>query len=317
MPHDTLTKTPLGAALLLAALPMLAQADSPFLRTASGTAGEGTMDNNHPVLELGPRTVSVSPGSNAVLELAVDHLNRIVTPFRRPSVRTVSGVTTEIDGNVLYVATAAETPATLYITDADDARTTIGLTIAPRRVPPREIRLVVPGVQPAQPKPIRTAEAALTAPLLAETALTGLGREPKPYVEALTDALRALALGEVPPGYQLRRPRATEAVHCAVPGLKPKTEQVLEGGALTLVRVSLRNTGDMPIPIDEGSCRLRSDRPIAAVAAWPETRLLPGMDTGLLLAVRSTDSAQDVSAGAVLGKSPTESLLGAFPETDQ
>ncbi len=93
-----------------------------------------------------PRTVTVAPGSNAILELAIDHLNRIVTPFARPSVRTVSSVTTEIDANVLYVATASEEPATLYITDADDARTTVGLTIAPRRVPPREIRLRVPGL---------------------------------------------------------------------------------------------------------------------------------------------------------------------------
>ncbi|MFE8032869.1 TraK domain-containing protein [Thiohalocapsa marina] len=312
MPHDTLTKPPLAAALLLAALPMLAQADSPFLRTGSSTAEDGTTDNRHPVLELGPRTVSVSPGSNAVLELAVDHLNRIVTPFSRPSVRTVSGVTTEIDGHVLYVATAVETPSTLYITDADDARTTIGLTIAPRRVPPREIRLVVPGVQPPQPKPMRTAEAALTAPLVAETALTGLGRDAKPYVEELTDALRALALGEVPPGYATRRPRSTDAMHCTLPALKAKTEQVLDGGALTLVRVSLRNTGNAPIPIDEGSCRLRADRPIAAVAAWPATNLLPGRETGLLLAVRQAHPTPGGSAVAP----PDLSVPTPFPETD-
>jgi conjugal transfer pilus assembly protein TraK len=285
----------LTSALLLTALPLLSLADSPFLRAGAGTSSERNTDTGHPVLELGPRTVTVSPGSNAVLEVAIDHLNRIVTPFSRPSVRTVSGVSTEVDGPVLYVATASEAPATLYITDADDARTTIGLTIAPRRVPPREIRLVVPGVKPAQATALGTADAALAAPLSSESAQSGHWRQPQPYIAELTQALRTLALGEVPSGYTARRPRASDAVACSVHGLKAKTERVLDGGVLTLLRVSLRNTAGAPLSIDETSCRLRAGSgrgAIAALALWPLSRLPAGAETGLLLALRRDDRGQ-------------------------
>ena len=145
-------------------------ADSPFLRGSAGVtasaataanAGDGPASDranqDEPaVLALGPRTVTVAPGANAILELAIDHLNRIVTPFERPSVRTVSELSTEVEGKVVYVATASEVPATLYISAGDAAGTTIALTLAPRRVPPREIRLQVPGYQAtqAQSKPM-------------------------------------------------------------------------------------------------------------------------------------------------------------------
>ena len=91
-------------------------ADNPFLRGSAGVstsaataanAGNGAAnDRANPdepaVLALGPRTVTVAPGANAILELAIDHLNRIVTPFERPSVRTVSKLSTEVEGHVVY-----------------------------------------------------------------------------------------------------------------------------------------------------------------------------------------------------------------------
>ncbi|MBK5938338.1 hypothetical protein CCR96_03480, partial [Halochromatium roseum] len=124
-------------------------ANSPFLRgsavatqtaatasTATTGAATDSADPDEPaVLALGPRTVTVAPGANAILELAIDHLNRIVTPFERPSVRTVSDLSTEVEGKVVYVATASEVPATLYISAGDASGTTIALTLAPRRVP--------------------------------------------------------------------------------------------------------------------------------------------------------------------------------------
>jgi conjugal transfer pilus assembly protein TraK len=295
MPRTIFIKRRLSSALLLAALPLLSLAESPFLRAGAGGGAERTADASHPVLELGPRMVTVSPGSNAVLEVAIDHLNRIVTPFSRPSVRTVSGVSTEVDGSVLYVATASDAPATLYITDADDARTTIGLTIAPRRVPPREIRLVVPGVKPLQATALGTTDATLAAPLSVESAHSGHWRQPQPYLAELTQALRTLALGDVPAGYIARRPRASDAVACPTPGLKAKTEQVLDGGALTLMRVSLRNTGGASLSIDETTCRVRAGSgsgAIAALALWPLSQLPAGAETGLLLALHQEGEGQ-------------------------
>jgi conjugal transfer pilus assembly protein TraK len=90
---------------------------------------------------LGPKTITVSPGTTAIVEVAIDHLNRIVTPFAAPQVRTVSQATTQVDGNVIYVATATEEPVGLFITDAGDSATALSLTLAPRHIPPREVRL--------------------------------------------------------------------------------------------------------------------------------------------------------------------------------
>ena len=57
-------------------------------------------------LSLGPKTIRVAPGTTAIVEVAIDHLNRIVTPFSAPQVRTVSPATTQVDGKakqtVLY-----------------------------------------------------------------------------------------------------------------------------------------------------------------------------------------------------------------------
>jgi len=69
--------------------------------------------------------------------VAIDHLNRIVTPFAAPQVRTVSQATTQVDGNAIYVATATEEPVGLFITEAGDSATALSLTLAPRHIPPR------------------------------------------------------------------------------------------------------------------------------------------------------------------------------------
>jgi hypothetical protein len=96
-------------------------------------------------LALGSKTVLVSPGTTAIVEVAIDHLNRIVTPFTSPQVRTVSRATTQVDGNAIYVATASEEPVSLFITEAGDTAMAISLTLAPRHIPPREVRLVLTG----------------------------------------------------------------------------------------------------------------------------------------------------------------------------
>ena len=77
--------------------------------------------------------------------MAIDHLNRIVTPFAAPQVRTVSQATTQVDGSAIYVATATEEPVSLFITEAGDTATALSLTLAPRHIPPREVRLVLAG----------------------------------------------------------------------------------------------------------------------------------------------------------------------------
>jgi conjugal transfer pilus assembly protein TraK len=167
-------------------------------------------------LALGPKTIRVSPGTTAIVEVAIDHLNRIVTPFTSPQVRTLSRATTQVDGNAIYVATASEEPMSLFITEAGDTATAISLTLAPRHIPPREARLVLTGAL------VRTAAPKVRPP-------RPLVRNDQPYVEHIAVAFRALAQNRVPAGYGLRKVGRGERLNCRQTGLSVTTAQVLEG----------------------------------------------------------------------------------------
>ncbi|NEV63989.1 TraK domain-containing protein [Thiorhodococcus minor] len=225
-----------------------------------------------PHLEVGPMTVQAAIGVNLILEIAVDHLNRILTPFPSPQVRTVSDASTRVDGSAIYVATASEGPVTLFVSDASDPNHALSLTLAPRRIPPREIRLVLTDPLP-DPSPIAapSAPAGATAP---------------DYVTALTEAMRALAREEIPDGYGLRQARRQETVTCVQLGLETRRGQVLEGSDLWLVTALVRNTTDTELEIEERACRADLDGDTVAVAVWPRVWLAPGEAVELYVAVR-------------------------------
>jgi len=79
------------------------------------------------------QTIQVVPGVNEIIPVAVGHLNRIVTPFDKPHVRTVSQATTQIEGNVLYIATPDENPVALYITPGETEDFALSHLSLPRR----------------------------------------------------------------------------------------------------------------------------------------------------------------------------------------
>jgi len=231
-------------------------------------------------LALGPKTVRVSPGTTAIVEVAIDHLNRIVTPFASPQVRTVSRATTQVDGNAIYVATASEEPVSLFITEAGDTATAISLALAPRHIPPREVRLVLTGGL------IRTAAPKVRPP-------RPLVRNDQPYVEHIASAFRALAQNRVPPGYELRKVRRGERLDCCQPGLSVTTAQVFEGRGLRILAAKARNRGKQAIVLEEHRCGADSGAVVAAVAACPRSRLAPGEETELYVAVRPREPGRE------------------------
>jgi len=226
-------------------------------------------------LALGPKTIRVSPGTTAIVEVAIDHLNRVVTPFSSPQVRTVSRATTQVDGNAIYVPTASEEPVSLFVTEAGDTTTAISLTLAPRHIPPREVRLVLTG----SVVPVRTAAPTVEPP-------RPLVRNDQPYVEQIASAFRTLAQNRLPPGYELRKARRGERLDCHQPGLSVSTAQVFEGRGLRILAAKARNRGKQPIVLEEHRCSAGAETIVAAVAAWPRSRLAPGEETELYVAVR-------------------------------
>ena len=245
-----------------------------FVKVAATTEGPSGTDR---VLELGPKTVTVEPGTTAIVEVAINHLNRIVTPFAAPQVRTVSSATTQVDGNVVYVATASEEPVALYLTDGQDPQTALSLTLAPRHLPPREIRLQPSG-----------------GPWRGGIVRGGTGpAQAQPYVEGLVAAFRDLAKNRLPPGQDLRRARRGEKIRCSQPGITVTAGQVLDGQRLAIITGVARNTGVSALELEERSCGAGLDGSVLAIAAWPRVWLEPGERTEVFVALRPRDPDQE------------------------
>ena len=223
-----------------------------------------------------PLEVVLTPGVNEIVNASIGHINRIVTPFPSPEVRTTSSAEISVHDNVLYVAPQSEQPVTMYITQSGDEALALSITLNPRRIPPVEARLKVAGNEEGF--------------LVAAEGDPQEALEDVPYVTSLRIVMRALALGEVPSGYSLRHTQLFEDVCAPPPGLDAYTDgqiafdfslaQRIEGASLiaAIGRVTYRqppeNGGYLPpIELNELWC---ADRETAAVAFWPAPLLYPG-----------------------------------------
>ncbi|MCQ8183734.1 type-F conjugative transfer system secretin TraK, partial [Methylomonas sp. SURF-1] len=144
---------------------------------------------------IAPQTIKVSAGINEIITVAQNHLNRIVTPFPSPRVRTVSRAETQVEGNVVYVASNSEDPVTLYITPGENESLAISLTLAPKLIPPREIRLELAGVEYS--RLTQTQPAAKKSGNVDDTVQ-------QEHVAQLKATLRELALMQSPNGFSGR-----------------------------------------------------------------------------------------------------------------
>ncbi len=213
--------------------------------------------------------IEVKPGINQLIPISVNHLNRIVTPFDNPQVKTVSTASTEVIGNVVYVATESEAPVTMFITDTDDS-TAISITLTPKRIPPREVVLKI--------------KQSTTAQTIGSYTKARKWEEASSYVETIKHAFAGMAKGKTPPGYTLRLPEENDEsslVNCREPALATHLGQVLDGSNIFINIYVARNISDNNIEINETLCY----RPgVIAISSWPKTVLAPGESTELFVA---------------------------------
>ncbi|QVL49496.1 MAG: type-F conjugative transfer system secretin TraK [Thiocapsa sp.] len=236
-------------------------------------------------LELGPRNLAVTPGTTVLIEIAIGHLNRIVTPFADPVVHTVSNASTQVDGSVVYVATDTEEPVALYIGDGQGSTLALALTLAPRYVPPREVRLTVPGYQGTRAgnAPRAAVEPVAVMPMLANASdRDGDGNGPA-YVSDLVEQLRALAQGRMPEGFRVAKSAGGAKLQCAE-GLKVRSGERAQGPASDLLKARVANTAAHSITLEHDTCRPdAATATVAAMAAWPRRVLAPGEETEVFL----------------------------------
>lgn len=213
--------------------------------------------------------IDVKPGINQLIPISINHLNRIVTPFDDPQVKTVSTASTEVDGNVVYVATDSNAPVTMFITDSDD-NTALSITLTPTRIPPREVVLRIKHSDTVQTR--------------GSNVKARKWEEASKYVEVIKQAFSGMAKGKTPPGYTLRLPDENDEstlVNCRQPALSTYLGQVLDGSNIFINIYVARNISNVDIEINETLCY----RPgVMAISSWPKTVLAPGESTELFVA---------------------------------
>jgi conjugal transfer pilus assembly protein TraK len=230
---------------------------------------------------VAPQTLQVKPGINELMPIAVGHLNRLVTPFDNPVVTTTSQATTSTKGKIVYVATADETPVTLYITPGDNQDIALSLTLIPKRIPAREIHL---RLDQETYKRLTQWQRQNT------TSSDKPANQEQDYVTTLKQLFRDLGLQKTPAGFSLRDASQTEQILCHQARVRIRTGQLLEGPELLIFVGVAHNTGVTPIEFDERACASTQDE-VLAVAAWPKVVLKPGESTELYVAVRRKDEA--------------------------
>jgi conjugal transfer pilus assembly protein TraK len=239
--------------------------------------------NESPVLTM-------APGVNQIIPIAIGHPNRIVTPFSHPEVTSTSLVGSQKAGecgeicikeNIVYVATSKDYPVTMFITEKGSEAQALNLTMIPRRIPPREIFLKLD---------IGTVMSGMYVNHNAER-----WEESQPYLETIRSIFRKLAVGEIPQGYTLSRiPAGAATPSCAHPNLEVDftNGQYLMGHHLNVFVGVARNTSARPIEFKEALC---GNWDVAAVAAWPRNVIAPGQKAEIFVAKKQKRGAAPTS----------------------
>lgn len=220
-----------------------------------------------------PRNLVVRTGQNQIIEVSRFHLSRLVVPFSMPVIRTTSSADIEAKGQVLYISPQDDQPIAIHVTQDGNELQALVLTLLPKAIPPREIRISL------SPEEAATVASAVTPNTEAQQWETR-----HPYVTTIMRLLTATAEGQVPPGYRFRRyTHEDPTVFCADPNLKISPLQIVEGHNLSLTVSSVKNVSNQDVTINELACHVPG---VAAVSAYPTPFLRPGQVSELYVVNR-------------------------------
>ncbi len=231
--------------------------------------------------------IHIIPGVNEIIPVSIGHLNRIVTPFEKPKVKTVSDVSTQVIGNTIYVASDKKRLSTMFITDSDDG-SALSITLLPKEIPPRDVTLVIESKTGQVQSRYRSKKALHW-------------EESTPYIDTIKAAFALIAKGSTPPGYTLRHPSSNDKrIQCNQPGFRQILGQVLDGGTYFVQIYKLTNTTNRTQEINETTCYIPS---VIAVSSWPHTVLKPMQSTELYIAFnRESSEKEKITRPSLIGE---------------
>jgi conjugal transfer pilus assembly protein TraK len=214
--------------------------------------------------------LALRPGENAIIPVAQGHPNRLVTPFEHPKVHTSSDAQIDVDQSVVYVTPSERNLVTMFITEMDGSQEqALSMTLVPRSIPPREVRLLVDGF----------ARGAGYISAKAE-----VWEKSQEYTNVISQTMGEVARRITPQGYGLRHPAKNDPqINCQMKGVRLEPGQAMDGHNMIIVIAKAINEGGAVTEIQESSCY---DQNVLAVAAWPRVRLDPGQSTELYVMFR-------------------------------
>lgn len=241
---------------------------------------------SRPVVESRPRdnikapppVLHVRAGINVLFGVAQDHLNRIITPFKKPVIETTSNATTSVKGNVVYVAPDSDAPIGFFIHDAGDQENAISVTMVPAAIPPISVTLDLVGYVPSKDQEVVEVQG--------NTGVAKGWETDQPFTDTVKSLFKTIADGRVPDGFTFSQVNGATPLmpRCAMGSLRIEPKQVMTGFNIDAVVALVTNLSPIEQDINETGCKGTS---VLAIAAWPRTRLGPGQSTELYIAVQA------------------------------
>lgn len=231
------------------------------------------------------KTLIVESGVNEIIPVALYHANRIVTPFAAPLVNTSSTEDISVVDNVIYVTPGSEFPVTFFITETGSQDAAISLTLQPRKIPPRQITLILNSENVG----------------MVSTTAAKSWEEAQPYLKTIEELFRNLALSAVPSGYSFLAKPIGELPACRQAGLKVDFAggQMVRGHHLNVYIGLATNVSAAPIEVDPSEC---ADWNVAAATSFPKVVVTPGDTTEVYVAVKAnTQEIKKVTRPSLLG----------------
>ena len=249
--------------------------------------------------------IIVEPGVNTLIPIAMGQINRIVTPFDRPTIQRLQldDVKVNVEGNAVYVYTPNSRPVALYISEKGDESVSISVSLVPQRIAPVQATLMLS-------RKLNNAGIAGGAGGISPIMYGGSEAKAKKweqkdsYVETVRNILRTVALGDVPPGYALGN--LTSGV--SIPNCNFSTGtvqdyirysfnggQYINGSQFSVIVGVAQNTGPTTVTVDESLC---THPQMAARALWSRNTLEPGQKTEAYFVLRNGQQQVRVDDGA-------------------
>lgn len=229
-------------------------------RAAGGTAMDPSLrDINLPGLknddpQLRPWVLHTRNGVNEVVNLSGSFINRISTPFAKPSVIDPSNSTIKVVGSDVYYIPSGTNPIGIFIIDLENKGQTISLTVIPKQNIPGQNLIV-------KLEDLRAATG-----LISKEGAKAVPQNPADYSSYVRSIMTQAIQGQIQ-GFSIV---PLEGGVAKIGDIKVTPDLVFAGPLVDVYRYEIENEGSKSVDLDESAFYRKE---IRAVAFFPHLML--------------------------------------------